>query len=938
MDYEWYDVWWYNLCNTWDWIWPEYFLPILLLCFVLGALFRLLHIANSGFSAFRGDRSVPFIVAPFQAILKSAAKAAALGVFIMVVLLAVSFFQHEDVTEHRGLWIEQLEKPFQIIDGLIHDRREPVLPTPFVSPAQPDTISLGNTMAAIKDGIKETKEEFQVKTKKYPNWWRFGIITWLTIGLCFFLYRRMGSKWRAAILVFGVLVIIVVTAWPLFNGDATPPSVPAPTVQPLADEGVNVNWWFLAALALTIFVISRSRKWSVVGRWFARRWTSFRALAYETVQVLPNVSDTDAGSLLPVPVKFEERATLRGRLKQLGVILGVLLIILVANWFFFSGGDSITSVISSSTALQGQSDNDTSVRWWIDVFFWMSVVVFFWQVFDPREKIYILYSWNKYVGGIVAALYIMLYLTLRPWITLGQGFGLFVLVNLIQFIVVTVLVILSYRKFMWMWVNKQCMVTVDPETKEPKKFAGYDRFFGLGLVTFVVFTACFLVLFSFPLDIIKVGGVFSIRIGMLIATLIVVGVVWAFSRHKKVIKYLDNRKIDSRAILFPGAILCVLALVLPGAWIFCFLLFIMLAAWKLAGMFMVPIANKVVPEIGSKDRYWSWLYFFARDKKEEDKIKRVMRDGFHATFWAVWGPFTRYYVFEEEILEVDKYPLEEELSTSSVPCKFEKQTIDGQEYWVEIPTTHQFDSDDENSDVPTGPQVGFFVNQRFEKYADPAAYLRRDKTDRTNPQGLIKRSTQNVMRRLTRKLSMNQALNGGYYVSDRHLFFFGGINYPEGHEKAGDPMPVTFRWALRRECMLAVGFYETDTETSDANIHEDLRKLVRDVEGAKLELEKAKIDADRILVEEGAEGAGLASKIGHVEKALETGHFGREAYEGLQAMEFAANSGTVYFAPGLVNRVAAVASQLTAAVAAGNPVVPTPASEASDADTDQQSE
>lgn len=558
------------------------------------------------------------------------------------------------------------------------------------------------------------------------------------------------------------------------------------------------------------------------------------------------------------------------------------------------------SVISDDNKSSKDKQRKAS-RWWIDIIALLILLALLSQVWSQGK---LSLGWSRYAWGITTAMYLMGYLTLRPLIIGKSAFGLSMLINLLQFVVVLFLLIMAYRKLMWMLENEQCYVTVDPISKEPKKFKDVNHFFGLGVGTFGVFVLCFLVLFSFPLDIIKLGGPWGIRIGTLVFTIIVTALTFLASRWDKVVNYLD-REINPWVIIIPGLILSILALLLPGAWLFFLLLCVMAAAWGLGAMFRVPIAHKMVPEIFDKDRYWNILYLFARD--ENGNPKCVMKDGLHITAWAAWAPFTRYFVFSEEVLELDKYKIEDQLPTASKPCKFRRE-LDAAGNptgrLIEVIPRDYIEGESEGMpdelDNVTGPPVEFYATQRFRKFEDTRAFLRRDLSDRQDAPGLLRRATQNMLKRLTRRLSMTQALVGGFYTSDKHLFYLRGYNEE----------PLTFRDAVRLEGMEAIGFLEEDTELSDANPPANLQEAQNALEKSRIELEQARVEAEKIIVAEGAAGAALQAKINNVAEALKNGSFNQEAFAGIQALEFAAHQGTIVLPAGFLDRLSRVAASI----------------------------
>jgi hypothetical protein len=411
-------------------------------------------------------------------------------------------------------------------------------------------------------------------------------------------------------------------------------------------------------------------------------------------------------------------------------------------------------------------------------------------------------------------------------------------------------------------------------------------FFGLGIGTFIAFTSIFFVLLLFPADIIKLGGSIRTRLIYLVLQVLATGAFFFLTQLERV-KQKIMIEIPRRVSLIAGGILSILAFALPGVWLFLFLLILMILVYELGANYQVPIAHKLVIEIFKKDRYDPWIFLWQKETNRMAStygcLKTMLREGLHITLVAMWAPWLRVFVFVEEILEVNKYKVDEPLATSSVPCKFE---TDDQGRLIEILT--------DGEGVSTGPPVEFFVSQRFGMYHDPRLFLRLSLEDRRDPTGLLKRDTQNHLARLTRKLGMNQALIGSYYTSEAHFFFFDG----PGTE------PMTFPQLLRRGSMRVVGFLEMSTELSDGNPPPGLEASQIELEKAKIDLETERLRAEMAVIKKKAEGTGAKEMIEEIEKALQKGASALAASEWLQVMELVKSDAVKWLLPsGLIDRL-----------------------------------
>ncbi|MFA6605028.1 MAG: hypothetical protein WCS88_03470, partial [Patescibacteria group bacterium] len=504
--------------------------------------------------------------------------------------------------------------------------------------------------------------------------------------------------------------------------------------------------------------------------------------------------------------------------------------------------------------------------WHWDLSFLLVLLLFF----TPVIKKFSVWRWNKSLGWIITVLYLLLYLTLRSWFNDSYSSGLWVIVDLIQLIVVGAVAIFAYRYLRQMLDRGQCAITLDPISKQPIDYKE-PFFFRLEIMTYVVFLLSLSALILFSWDIMNIGGSLPMRLLLLAFTLAVTGLAWWLVRMKRSTEIFEqlqakglNINLSSWQVPIAGLILGALALIWPGAWLFVMVLFVMVLSWALGSLMQIPIAHKMIIVLFNKDRY-HWLMTLGTCKNS------ILLSGINIMILPVWFPGLKFYVFQREILEIDKFKIEDDLPTSSISCEFEQVG----DKWVEKRL-------DDPSKRQVGPPVGYFVNIRLRMFEDPNLFLRLADEDRTAYQAMAKRVVQNMLGRLTRRLSLNQALTMGYAVSEHHYFHL------EGFEGARDG--VTFKKALNEELMKSIGFSLISLEISDANPPVDLQQAQVDLERARYALEKQRIDSEAYRIKVEAEGTGLAAKLTAIQQAIAGA---QSAADWLAIMELAKNPGTI---------------------------------------------
>lgn len=509
----------------------------------------------------------------------------------------------------------------------------------------------------------------------------------------------------------------------------------------------------------------------------------------------------------------------------------------------------------------------------------------------PIWKNISVWRWDRPMGFLIIVLYILLYITLRSWLNGSYEAGFWVVGDLIQFIIVGGTAILAYRHLRDMLARDQCAVTLDPVTKDSIQYKE-AFFFKLGIATYLIFLFSLFTLVLFPLGILSLGGSWKVRISLLILSLVLTGVSRWFSRlemTEKLLKKLKNSdkvKIRLQAWYLPAssAIVGLLGLVWPGVWLFAMLLLLMVLCWLLGAVTQVSIAHKMVIVLFGKDRY-HWMFTFGTCKDS------ILRDGLNIMSLPVWFPGLKFYVFRKEILEIDKFKIADRLPTSTEPCQFEQDTATGK--WIEKRRQ------DDNLPAP-GPTVEYFVNIRARTFVDPELFLRLSDEDRANYQAMIQRVAQNMLGRLTRRLNLNQALTGGYAVSNHHCFHL------EGFETGGKG--ITFKEALDIELMKSIGFNLTSLEISDANPPADLEQSQVDLERARVELATERVKAEMQVVRVKAEGTALAAKIEEIQKAMANA---TSAADLLALLEFAKSPSNIVLPTSLLDNFGNLAKAAT---------------------------
>lgn len=527
--------------------------------------------------------------------------------------------------------------------------------------------------------------------------------------------------------------------------------------------------------------------------------------------------------------------------------------------------------------------NPSSTFW--DLIF-LAILLFF---FFPIWKKFSVWRWDIARGFLITILYILLYITLRNWLNGSYDSGFGVVVDLIQFIVVGVGAILGYRHLRDMLARGQCAVTLDPITKGPIEYKEVF-FFKMAIATYVIFLFSLFALILFSSGILSLGGSWKVRISLLILSLILTGISWWLSRlevTKKVVDKLNASdrvkfRIQSWYLPASAAIISLLGLLWPGAWLFATLILLMVFCWELGTITQVSIAHKMVIVLFGKDRY-HWLYTFGTCEKS------VLRDGINIMSLPIWFPGLKFYVFRREILEIDKFKIADRLPTSIAPCEFTLKE-DGKLIEERDPSAAVF---------TPGPTVEYYVNIRTRMFVDTELFLRLSDEDRANYQALIQRVAQNMLGRLSRRLSLSQALIGGYAVSEHHYFRLEGLvkaDDVEGHEDGvveyDGTTYVTFKKVLSLELMRSVGFSLVSLEISDANPPLDLEQSQVDLEKARIELETERVRAEIQVVKVKAEGTAMAAKLSEIQTAME---HAENAADFLKAITLAQSDNTIVF-------------------------------------------
>lgn len=178
--------------SNWDLIWPEYILPMFILAILFNLFWRAIRIRRKGKAIFAEGNF-------WDAVIKIVATAATLFILMVIILTSVEYFGHEDVTQHRPLWKQQVERFPAMLVGVFFGTNNEVAKTDSnvsdqTVPSPSSTVGTNQTTSVAQSADTSMTEKFFKSYKDNPDWWRILLVIAYLIVLLAVVWRLIKSK------------------------------------------------------------------------------------------------------------------------------------------------------------------------------------------------------------------------------------------------------------------------------------------------------------------------------------------------------------------------------------------------------------------------------------------------------------------------------------------------------------------------------------------------------------------------------------------------------------------------------------------------------------------------------------------------------------------------------------------------------------------------
>src|SRR3989339_1687868 len=204
----------YFVSSNWDIVWPEYILPIFIMAILLNLLYRSVRVMFKGKEAFAGATL-------WGSVFKIVATAATLFILMVIILTSVEYFGGEDVTQHRPLWKEQVQRFPAMVFGVFFGTDDEVAKTD--SNVSTPTSSTGTDIKQSNQVAQPVDTPMAEKLfKNYtddPRWWRYLLaIAYLVVVLAVVWWLMRSKKYKPG----GVIALLGLAVATVFRSQFLP--------------------------------------------------------------------------------------------------------------------------------------------------------------------------------------------------------------------------------------------------------------------------------------------------------------------------------------------------------------------------------------------------------------------------------------------------------------------------------------------------------------------------------------------------------------------------------------------------------------------------------------------------------------------------------------------------------------------------------------------